>query len=158
MPLPYHQLIVKFLFQVLDAFVTRNNLGTVLFAPLPVHLRPGKYREPDIVFLKKGRSWGPRQPPQGADLVIEVVSEGKEDRERNFEIKRKEYAKAQIDEYWIVDPKKQRILVLTLARRSYKTFGEFGINDRAQSNLLAGFEVAVKEVIAAGMTTTPNKK
>jgi hypothetical protein len=34
------------------AFVAASRLGTVRFAPLPVRLWPGKFREPDIVFVR----------------------------------------------------------------------------------------------------------
>ena len=33
------------------AFVAVRGAGTVLFAPLKVRLWPGKFREPDLVFL-----------------------------------------------------------------------------------------------------------
>ena len=55
-----------------------------------------------------------RKQPDGADLAIEVVSEGAEARERDLETKRAEYARAGISEYWIVDPQESRITVLTL--------------------------------------------
>ena len=48
------------------------------------------------------------------DLVIEVVSAGPESEKRDYEMKRRDYAGAGIDEYWIVDPQKRRITVLTL--------------------------------------------
>ncbi len=46
MPSPFHQRVVRFLFGLLQAFVTGNALGEVLFAPLPIRLGPGKYRDP----------------------------------------------------------------------------------------------------------------
>jgi Uma2 family endonuclease len=41
---------------------------------------------------------------EGADLVMEVVSSHDEDRRRDLVVKREEYARAGIAEYWIVDP------------------------------------------------------
>src|SRR5262249_7586433 len=73
MPTLVHQFIVKFVFQLIDQFVSTRGLGEVLFAPLPVHLWPGKYREPDIVFLRSERYRGVRNYPEGADLAVEVV-------------------------------------------------------------------------------------
>src|SRR5262245_29090966 len=43
-----HQFIVRFLFRLLDAFVTARGLGDVLFAPLPIRLWTDHLREPDI--------------------------------------------------------------------------------------------------------------
>src|SRR6516225_4851976 len=56
MPLISHQLIIKFLLYALDAFVIARAAGVVLFAPLPVRLWAGKFREPDIVFLRPERT------------------------------------------------------------------------------------------------------
>jgi Uma2 family endonuclease len=78
-----------------------------------------------------------------------VVSEGEENRERDLEIKRREYAKAGIAEYWIVDPQEQRITVLVLDGQTYRVHGVFAPGDQATSVLLPGFAVAVDAVFAA---------
>jgi Uma2 family endonuclease len=150
MPTVLHQLIVRFLHAALEAFVAAHVPGIVLFAPLPVRLWPGQLREPDILYLKPERVRDVRRQPEGADLVMEVVSPGTENRERDLETKREEYARAGIAEYWIVDPEEKRITVLTLDGRAYRVHGEFGPGTQATSVLLAGFAVAVDEVFAAG--------
>jgi Uma2 family endonuclease len=149
MPTILHQFIVKFLLRILDDFVTAQGLGAVLFAPLPVWLWTGTYREPDLVFLRRGRRKR-RGQPEGADLVMEVVSEGAENRKRDLETKRQEYAAAGIAEYWIIDPEEHRIIVLTLDGQAYRVHGEFGRGATATSVLLPGFGVAVDAVLAAG--------
>jgi Uma2 family endonuclease len=74
----------------------------VVFAPLPVRLREGKYREPEIVFmLEEHNDRIDEDYRERADLVIEVVSE--DDPDRDLILKRREYAGAGIPEYWIVD-------------------------------------------------------
>ena len=84
----------------------------------------------------------------GADLVVEIVSRGGE--ERDTVEKRADYAAAQIPEYWIVDPATEKILVLTLAGGKYVEHGEFVKGQRATSVLLSGFEVEVSKVFSAG--------
>jgi Uma2 family endonuclease len=155
MPTPFHQRIVSFLVQILDAYVTAHAAGMVLFAPLPVRLMPGKYREPDIVFFRPGRIHDMHQQPHGADLAMEVVSEGAENRERDLVTKPQEYAAAGIAEYWIVDPQEQRITVLKLDGSTYRVHGEFGPGTTATSVLLPGFAVAVDAVFAAGLSAHP---
>jgi Uma2 family endonuclease len=152
LPMPglLHQRIVKFLFALLDAFVTKHALGEVLFSPLPVRLWKGKMREADLVFFRKGRIKNSKQPPNGADLAIEVVSEGEKNRERDLVIKREEYAKAGISEYWIVDPQEGIVTVLVLEGKEYKVHGTFAGGSRATSVLLPGFIVDVTAVFAAG--------
>jgi Uma2 family endonuclease len=50
MPTAYHQRIVLFLINALQAVIHRGECGEVLMAPLPTILGPDKVREPDIVF------------------------------------------------------------------------------------------------------------
>ena len=148
MPTPLHQWIVRFIFEALHRYVSENKLGEVLFAPLPVELTPTKYREPDVVFLRPERLVSMKLQPKGADLVVEVVSEGKDSRERDYINKRVEYAAAGIAEYWIVDPEQQTITVLTLDGDSYREHGLFGRTDVVTSVLLEEFSVAADDVFA----------
>lgn len=149
-PTEEHQLIVAFLHAAIQAFVLPKKLGRVLFAPFRVQLWAGKYREPDIAFMlaehddrREARCW------QGADLVVEVVSE--DDPDRDLRTKRDEYARAGIPEYWIVDPRDKTIVVLTLDEsvKAYSDSGVYACGDEARSVLLAGFGVDVAEVFAA---------
>ena len=149
MPTILHQRIVRFLFLALHRFVADHSAGEVLFAPLPVRLWPEKFREPDLVYVREDRKEY-RGRPEGADLLVEVVSEGDENRRRDLEIKRSEYARAGIGEYWIVDPEERQIVVLSLEGDTYREHGRFALGDSAMSLLLSGFEVAVSEVFAAG--------
>lgn len=150
MPTSFHQRIVEFLYACLNAFVLAKARGEVLFAPLPVHLWSGKYREPDLVYVRPGRIPSPNTQPEGADLVMEVVGGGSEDRKRDLVTKRQEYAKASIAEYWIVDPQEHHIFVLTLEGQSYREHGIFGPGTQATSVLLPGFAVDVAATFAAG--------
>jgi Uma2 family endonuclease len=149
MPTIAHQLIVFYLAKLLDAFVTSRKLGLVIFAPVPVHLGPEKVREPDIFFLRPGHPRYRKEYAEGADLVVEVVSGGSEDRKRDLEVKPKAYAEAGIPEYWIVDPQEQRITVLTLDGKTYREHGVFVPGQTATSLLLAGFSVDVSRVFDA---------
>jgi Uma2 family endonuclease len=147
MPTLLHQRIVRYLFLLLQEFVSARAVGEVLFAPLPVHLRPGKFREPDIVYLRLGRGQY-RGQPEGADLVVEVLSEGEENRRRDLENKAQEYAEAGIPEYWIVDPENRRITVLVTTGAGYRPHGVFGPGDAATSVLLPGLSVSVNDLFA----------
>lgn len=146
----YHQLIVRMLFRCLDSFAMPLKKGEVVTAPLPVRLFAGKSREPDIGYFEHHRIKSNRRPPEGADLVVEVVSPGEENRERDLVTKRTEYAKAKIREYWIVDPETRTITVLWLSGKTYKVYGVFKEGDEPTSRLLKGFKVAVSDVFAAG--------
>lgn len=151
MPTREHQRVVLFLYRMLWQFLNVGGIGGELFvAPLPVKLWGKKYREPDVVYLSAERvRRTDEQYPEGADLVMEVVSGAVSDRYRDLIEKREEYARAGIPEYWIVDPEMKRVTVLTLAGDSYAVHGEFGQGEEAASVLLAGFGVGVTAVFAA---------
>lgn len=148
MPTMAHQLMVLFLYEALKAFVTPARLGRALVAPMRVRLWPGKIREPDVIFMlsehtdrMKNEVW------EGADLVMEIVSD--DDRRRDLETKRFEYARAGIPEYWIVDPQSQQITVLRLEGDRYVVHAECTLGQRVSSTLLVGFEVDVASVFEA---------
>lgn len=149
MPTMSHQLIVAYLYRVLHDFVTARSLGHVLFSALPVRLRAGKFREPDVLYMSaEHRDRAQEQYWNGADLVMEVVSSN--DPKRDLEIKRAEYAQAGIPEYWIVEPRSRAITVLRLIGDRYEVHGVYEGGRRAVSVLLAGFEVDVNDVFSAG--------
>lgn len=147
MPTPKHQHILKYLFLAFHAFVQPLG-GDVCFAPLRVQIRPGAFREPDLVLLRDARD--PRQQDRywrGADLVLEVVSPDKP--ARDLVEKRGDYARAGIPEYWIVDPQAETIAVLRLDNGLYVEHGVFGRGTQATSALLPGFAVAADGVFDA---------
>lgn len=154
MPTELHQLVIAFLWKCLGRFVDEHASGVVLFSGIRVRLRNSKsarFREPDLVYMMAKHS-GRRHNEfwDGADLVMEIVSGDAKDRDRDWRVKPKEYAAAGIGEYWIVDPEKQVIRVLSLRGKAYHRHGDFKPGDQATSVLLPGFAVAVDEVFAAG--------
>jgi Uma2 family endonuclease len=142
------QVIVRMLFGLLEEFVKMHSVGEVLFAPLPVRLGSLRFREPDILYLRPERLANIHKQPEGADLVMEVVSEGQENRDRDLITKPEEYAAARIPEYWIVDPHLHIITVLVLDKDSYRIHGEFRAGTHATSVLLPGFPVDVDALFA----------
>ncbi len=151
MPTIEHQLIVKFLLKALEAFTEPRNLGTVLFAPLPVWLMPKEYREPDLIFnFGDSHIASNRKYYEGADLVMEIVSSDDRSQTRDYEIKRQDYAKAGIREYWIVDPQQQRVTVLALDGAEYSEHNVLQASGQATSKLLDGFEIEVAAIFQAG--------
>jgi Uma2 family endonuclease len=151
LPLPTqrHQKMARFLLGVLSVFVDQKNLGSVLVAPFVIRLWPDKNRMPDIVFMFEKNShrcfemyW------EGADLVMEVVST--DDPERDFIVKKEEYAKAKIPEYWVAHPVTETIMIYVLDKSAnrYREAGVFAKGQTAASVLLEGFTVDVTKVFA----------
>ncbi len=112
MPTDKHQAILGLLYLAFLSFVEPRG-GKVRFSPLRLRIRPGKFREPDLLLLlsavdsrRQNRFW------DGADLALEIVSEDKP--ERDLVQKRGDYAEARVPEYWIVNPLTETITVLRL--------------------------------------------
>ena len=84
-------------------------------------------------------------PPE---LVVEVVSPGKENRDRDYRYKRSEYAARRVEEYWIVDPQEQQVTTLQLVSGLYEEnvctgssnleSGKFGRLELTAEQLLQG--------------------
>ncbi|MDQ3929409.1 MAG: Uma2 family endonuclease [Chloroflexota bacterium] len=147
MPTDRHQVISRFLFLALFQYVQRLG-GTVLYAPLRLQIREGKFREPDLlVVLDKSDPRRQNAYWLGADLVVEIVSP--DDPERDTRVKRIDYAEAGIPEYWIVNPQDETVTVLRLEGEQYAEHGLFRRGDMAASALGAGFTVRVEEVFDA---------
>jgi Uma2 family endonuclease len=100
-----HQDITHWLSTILRIYVENKNLGKIITAPFQMYLKELKRgREPDIIFILNENInrlntvylSGP------ADLVVEIVST--ETKKRDKEEKLKEYEKAKVKEYWIIDP------------------------------------------------------
>jgi Uma2 family endonuclease len=151
MPTIFHQLILSFLLRQMHDFVAPEELGTVVPAGYKVWVRPGWYREPDILFIRSehesaiGKDYCTK-----ADLVIEIVSES--NRRHDLVTKKDEYAKAGIPEYWIVDPEEETITVFVLKprRKTYVEHGVYSKGERAESKLLPGFGVDVTASLTQG--------
>lgn len=149
MPTEIHEALVQFLFFALYGFVDRRKIGKVYSNGIRVRVGPRKIRFPDVLFLHRdhfalrhNRVW------DGADLVMEVVSDQPSDRQRDFEQKLADYAAAGIPEYWVVDADEQRVVVYRLAGNEYALHGGFVRGQQATSQLLAGFSVDVAELFA----------
>lgn len=149
MPTWLHQLIVDFLCDVIKGVIRNNADGRVLQAPLPIRLFESNIREPDVMYFAPGSEpKDPRGYPTRVDLAMEVVGEGAEAHRRDYEDKRRDYARAGIPEYWIVDPEQQCITVLVLKSETYQVHGEYRPGQVATGLLLPRLAIDVTQVMS----------
>jgi Uma2 family endonuclease len=154
MPSIEHQVIIGFLYNLLSQWAAQNG-GMAYLAPMPLATIPKFYREPDVMFVADTSTVQlSDRRLDSADLVIEVVSEGADNRKRDFVDKHKEYAEAGIPEYWIVDPEERKVHVLTLKGRKYAQQAFVDFDTVAASARLKGFEARLSD---AGNQAKPNK-
>lgn len=83
-------------------------------------------------------------PPQ---LIVEVVSPGRVNRERDYDRKRDQYQAIGVSEYWIVDPQNKVVMVLYLESAGYveQIFRE---NERILSRIFPDLVVTPEEIFA----------
>jgi Uma2 family endonuclease len=147
MPTAAHQMILGYLYLQFTQFFGARG-GNVIFAPLRLQIRPRKYREPDLLLLLAATD--PRAQNRfwlGADLVLEVVS--KEKPERDLVDKRSDYAEAKVHEYWTVNPQTETITVLELRGGAYAEAGVYSRGQSARSVLAPDFSVDVTAIFAS---------
>jgi len=104
---------------------------------------------PDLVFVRHER-WDKIVASDkfvGApDLVIEVLSPGTENRQRDLLVKRQLYAKYGIEEYWIVDTENRSVLVFRLQEQTLEEVSVLRDDDEITSPMLAGFHLKVSAI------------
>ncbi|MBW4539370.1 MAG: Uma2 family endonuclease [Myxacorys chilensis ATA2-1-KO14] len=82
-------------------------------------------------------------------LVVEVVSPGELQRDRDYVAKRSQYAAIAVPEYWIVDPEIEVISVCELGNSEYQVT-QFRGNDRIVSPNFDDLHLTAEQVLKAG--------
>ncbi len=117
-------------------------------------LRPKQARNrfPDLVVLQPEHLDLTQQrltirldmPPP--TLVVEVVSPGRANRERDYDEKRAQYQARGIPEYWLVDPDRRLVTVLSLGAGDYEA-AVFSGADLILSPTFPSFALTANEVL-----------
>ncbi|MBW4551112.1 MAG: Uma2 family endonuclease [Aphanocapsa sp. GSE-SYN-MK-11-07L] len=82
-------------------------------------------------------------------LVIEVVSPGTENRDRDYRYKRTEYAARGIAEYWIIDPEMEQITLCLWVNGQYEDTVYAG-DAAIVSTVVPSFDLSPAQVFAFG--------
>jgi len=106
-PKTRHQQVAGFLYILLKLFIDFSDLGELLTAPFEMRLSRSA-REPDILFVAREHleRLTPERLMGPADLVVEIVSDESERRDRVEKFN--EYMEAGVREYWVIDPRPGR--------------------------------------------------
>jgi Uma2 family endonuclease len=84
-------------------------------------------------------------------LVIEVVSPGAENRDRDYRYKRTEYAARGIAEYWIVDPEMQQITLCLWVNGQYEDTIYTG-DTPILSTVIPDFNLSAAQILAFSLS------
>jgi Uma2 family endonuclease len=143
-----HQRIIQNLQVVIVPYLARNPIG-LLVAGAGIIFNNINGVIPDLVFVREERRLqiASGEKFTGApDLVIEVMSPGKENRQRDLVIKRQLYGRLGVEEYWIVDPENRAVEVYRLREQSLEKIATLMDQDEITSPLVPGLQIKVQEV------------
>lgn len=82
-------------------------------------------------------------------LVVEIVSPGEANHQRDYVTKRLEYAERGIPEYWLIDPDASLVTVLRLKGRTYQAT-EFRGCKLIHSPTCSGLQLTAEQLLKAG--------
>ena len=145
----FHALILHFIFKILEQEIDNiKQQWKVMPGTVGVRTAKKKSRIPDLVILSESQCQELRKmsaavleaPPL---LAVDIVSPGNSD--DDYRYKRSEYAVREIPEYWIIDPKTEKISVLLLVSGFYEVT-EFTGEQEIKSLLFPELKLTSKQV------------
>ncbi|WP_377474624.1 MAG: Uma2 family endonuclease [Microcoleus anatoxicus] len=117
-----------------------------------------RVRFPDLIILTEelfaaidGRRATITQDMPPPALVVEVVSPGKVNEDRDYRYKRSEYAARGIPEYWIVDPSQAKVTVLIWVDGLYEE-AVFQGSNAIVSTTFPDLKLTAAQVLGVGET------
>ncbi|AFZ33002.1 protein of unknown function DUF820 [Gloeocapsa sp. PCC 7428] len=119
--------------------------------------RRARCRLPDLIvhseesraaLVGAKRSTITRDMPPPA-IVIEVVSPGEENRNRDYRYKHTEYAARGIAEYWIIDPEMQQVTLCLWVNGQYEDTVYTG-DTPIKSTVVPSFDLSATQILAFG--------
>jgi Uma2 family endonuclease len=143
-----HQRVLNNLLFALESYVKENPIGIVVPGAGAVF---SDYDAviPDLVFVRNER-WSEVVTEirfTGApDLVIEITSPGKENRDRDLLVKRQLYARYGVAEYWIVDSENRLVQVYRLQKLRLESVATRRNGEEVTSPLLPGFQLSINTI------------
>jgi Uma2 family endonuclease len=146
-----HQRVITKLIRALSNWSIQSDLGEVVTTPGIIFTEDDNVI-PDLVWISKdrlaqildesGHLFG------APELVVEVLSAGSDNERRDREVKRKLYTIRGVQEYWVVDWKKQQIEIFRRDSNGLPLIATLFGSDVLSSPLLPNFEQSVAEVFS----------
>ncbi|MBD2481169.1 Uma2 family endonuclease [Planktothrix sp. FACHB-1365] len=152
---PIHSDIIEFLYDTFKAEIKRLGLDLkVKQGDVGIRTRINRSRQPDIAIIQ-GEDWRRlRQFKKSAILevpallVVEVVSPGEDNENRDYVKKITEYAEFGISEYWIIDPLTEQVMINFLMNGSYQNTVFIG-QQRIISQLFPEINLNIEQIFIA---------
>lgn len=142
-----HQRVSRNILVAIDRYLEHSPIGEALATPGLVF---GQLTAviPDIVFYRNERRdevISGERLVAAPDLIVEILSEGRENINRDRLAKRQLYGKYGVSEYWIVDPHKKSVEIYALSEETMERISKLAGDDRLESKAISGFACLVSE-------------
>jgi Uma2 family endonuclease len=146
-----HQKVITKLIQSLGVWSSGSKLGEVVTTPGLVFTDDDNVI-PDLVWISTDRLARILDESghllAAPELVVEVLSAGSDNERRDREVKRKLYAIRGVQEYWIIDWRRQQIEIFRRDSHGLPLVATLLSSDVLTSPLLPGFQQLVAEVFS----------
>ncbi len=143
-----HQRVIQNLQIALAQYLKGNQIG-ILVPGTGVVFSDYDAVIPDLVLVRNER-WSHAVTGEkfttAPDLVIEVMSSGKENRQRDQLVKRQLYGRYGVLEYWIVDPENRLVEVYRLQEERLESLATLRNGDEITTPLLPSLKLNVSEI------------
>lgn len=146
-----HQRVLGRLYASLNNYLDQQPHGEVIITP-GVIFSDDSAVIPDLVYVSHSRAQmitANHRFVAAPELLIEIVSPGSQNIERDRVIKRQLYGKFGVEEYWVVDPQSHTVEVYRLQQRSLRLVQRLGVMDELSSPLLPGYSCQLGTIFAA---------
>ena len=143
-----HQRIIHNFQVSIGVYLVRNPIG-ILVPGAGLIFNDFNGVIPDLVFVSEERraEIASGEKLTGApDLVIEVMSPGAENRQRDLVVKRQLYGRFGVKEYWVVDPVSRVIEIYRLRQQSLEKVATCSDKDEITSPLFPGLQLRAEEI------------
>jgi Uma2 family endonuclease len=142
-----HQISLGRLFNLVTNYLTGNPIGLLIYGPGVVF---DDYNGviPDMVFVTDERRHiiTERGLIDAPDLLVEVVSPGDTNSQRDRHLKRQLYSRRGVREYWVVDPQLRTIEVYRLHENVLVLEATLRGSDVLTSPFLPGFSGGIADI------------
>ncbi|NJO04559.1 MAG: Uma2 family endonuclease [Chloroflexaceae bacterium] len=138
----HHDFVCGRMFRFLDEWNEQTNLGLAMLTPGLIFADDDNV-SPDVIWMSRERVAGAtddkghlRRTPE---IVVEVLSPGQPNYERDKDIKRKLYSRRGVREYWLIDWQLQQAEIYRREETMLVLHATLYADDMLQSALLPGF-------------------
>ncbi len=132
----------------LRAYKQFHTQGSALDATLAeetIETKKNRRRADRVIWAGLGHLPGPHEPPT---IIIELVSKGKINQERDYVAKRAEYREIGVKEYWIVDRFSKTMTVCRFAAdREQEQELVIAADQTYSTTLLPGYELPLRRLL-----------